>query len=61
MQCTYRRRVNVAPAVIEYALSAALIGGSIAWIVIGLTDGDERQPGVSARIGLDGLELAGRF
>jgi hypothetical protein len=61
MVCTYHRRVNVAPAVIEYSLSAALIGGSIAWIVIGLSDTDERQPGVNARLGLDGIQLAGRF
>jgi hypothetical protein len=59
--CTYRRRVNIAPAVIEYTLSAALIGGSIAWVVLGLSDTDERQPGVTARLGLDGIQLAGRF
>jgi outer membrane receptor for ferrienterochelin and colicin len=60
--CTYRRRVNVAPTAIEYTLSAALIGGSIAWMVIGLSgDDDERQPGVSARLGPTGIQLAGRF
>jgi hypothetical protein len=59
--CTYRRRVNVAPTVLEYTLSAALIAGSVAWIVIGLSDTDERQPGVNARLGLDGIQLAGRF
>ncbi len=60
LHCTYKRSVNVAPAVIEYSLSAALIGGSIAWIVLGMAD-DETQPGVSARLGLDGIQLAGRF
>lgn len=59
--CTYRRSVNVVPTVLAYTLSAALIGGSIAWMVIGLTDADERQAGVSARLGLDGIQLAGRF
>jgi hypothetical protein len=60
LHCTYKRSVNVAPAVIEYSLSAALIGGSIAWIVLGM-DEDEQQPGVTARLGLDGIQLAGRF
>jgi hypothetical protein len=59
--CTYRRSVNVAPAVIEYSLSAALIGGSIAWLVLGLSDDEEEQPGVTAGLGLGGLQLAGRF
>lgn len=59
--CTYRRSVNVAPTAIEYTLSGALIVGSIAWIVIGLTDDDERQPGVNAQLGPTGIQLAGRF
>jgi hypothetical protein len=61
LNCTYRRSVNVAPAVIEYSVSAALVGGSLAWIFLGLADDEEEQPGVTARIGVGGLQLAGRF
>jgi hypothetical protein len=57
--CTYRRRVNVAPTAIEYTLSAALIGAAVAWIVIGTADGE--HPTATARIGLDGITLAGSF
>ncbi|HKU41760.1 MAG TPA: PEGA domain-containing protein [Polyangiales bacterium] len=56
--CTQRRTVNTAPAAIEYTLSAALIGASIAWIIIGTND---TQEGVSARLGPDSISLAGRF
>jgi hypothetical protein len=57
--CTNRRRVNWVPTAIEYSLSAALIGASIAWIIIESKSNEE--PALTARFGLRELSLAGSF
>ena len=58
-RCTETRTVNTAPVVIAYTLSAAMIGASIVWIVLGSNEGE--QPSVSARLSLDHIAISGRF
>jgi hypothetical protein len=49
--------VQVAPTVVYYSLSAALIGGAIAWLVIGSADEGE----LTAEVGVGALGLRGTF
>jgi PEGA domain len=57
-RCTETRSVNWTPTVIAYSLSAALIGTSVVWLVLGM---NEAEPALSARFGLDGVTVAGSF
>jgi hypothetical protein len=56
-RCTETRTVQVAPTVVYYSLSAALIGGAIAWLVIGSADEGE----LTAEVGVGALGLRGTF
>ena len=61
--CLETRSVRMAPTIGGYALSAALIGASITWIVLGMQTGSEssRESQVTARVGLGHLQLSGSF
>lgn len=69
--CLERRTLRAAPTIGGYALSAALIGASITWIVLGMqpseaeSSGVVRRPGrapqLRASLGLGHLQLSGSF
>jgi hypothetical protein len=60
MHCMAEQRVRVAPTVVGYAISAALLGTSITWIALGTRDRNE-QPQLSANVGLGHVALSGTF
>jgi hypothetical protein len=57
MRCTAQQRVKVAPTVVGYAVSAALLGTSITWIAIGT----QSEQHVAAQVGLGHIAVSGRF
>lgn len=60
--CLETRSVRMAPTIGGYAVSAALIGASITWIVLGMqSDSSERESALTARIGPGHLQLTGSF
>jgi hypothetical protein len=58
--CTEKRSVNLAPAIVGYAVSGALLGGAALWIVLG-SQKDESAPHVQASIGFGRAVVTGRF
>jgi hypothetical protein len=66
--CLENRSLRAAPAIGGYALSAALIGASITWIVLGMQPSETESNGVAsqrpqlrASVGLGHLQLSGSF
>jgi hypothetical protein len=67
--CLEQRTLRAGPTIGGYALSAALIGGSITWIVLGMQSGEStevtgsasRGPRLRASIGAGQLQLSGSF
>ena len=69
--CLENRTVRAVPTISGYALSAALIGASITWIVLGMQPSEsesaglsrrpKRSPQLSASVGLGHLQLSGSF
>jgi hypothetical protein len=69
--CLEERTLRAAPTIGGYALSAALIGGSITWIVLGMQSDvareDQQVTGLPrfkplrASVGLGQLQLSGSF
>jgi len=69
--CLENRTLRAAPTIGGYALSAALIGASITWIVLGMQPGETESSGVAqapnrapqlrASVGLGHLQLSGSF
>lgn len=66
--CLEERSLRAAPTIGGYALSAALIGGSITWIVLGMQSdantevvGSARSQPLRASVGLGQLQLSGSF
>ena len=57
-RCTERGTVRVWSTAGAYALSAALIGTGVIWIVLGSSDD---SPSLAASVGVDHLSLAGSF
>jgi hypothetical protein len=58
-RCIEKRGVRVWPTVGTYALSAALIGAGIVWIVLGSQE--EERAHLAANIGIDHVSIAGSF
>lgn len=58
MRCTETRSVNWTPTIVAYSVSAALIGTSAVWLILGM---NESESGLTARFGLDGVTVAGSF
>lgn len=63
MRCTESRSVRPAPTIIGYTLSAALLGGAITWIALGLSHDSEpsESPPLAAGIGVGQVSLRGSF
>ena|GEM_PF-2718188 len=65
--CLENRSLRAAPTIGGYALSAALVGASITWIVLGMQPSETESSGVSQRpqlrasMGLGHLQLSGSF
>jgi hypothetical protein len=66
--CLEQRTLRAAPTIGGYALSAALIGASITWIVLGMQPDDalgaasgSRAPQLRASVGLGHMQLSGSF
>jgi hypothetical protein len=57
-RCTERRTVQVAPTVIYYSLSAALIGGAVVWWVLG---SQQDEAPVALGVGLGSAAVFGHF
>ena len=63
MLCTEKRTVRAGPTIAGYALSAALLGGAITWIALGLSH-DSRPsepPPLVAGLGIGQVSLRGSF
>lgn len=63
MLCTEKRTVRAGPTIAGYALSAALLGGAITWIALGLSHDSEpsESPPLAAGIGVGQVSLRGSF
>lgn len=63
MLCTEKRTVRAGPTVAGYALSAALLGGAITWIALGLShdSAPSESPPLVAGIGAGHVSLRGSF
>ena len=61
--CLEQRSVRMAPTIGGYVLSAALMGASVTWIVVGMQSGaaSSRESQLTARVGLGHLRLSGSF
>jgi hypothetical protein len=67
--CLEKRSLRAAPTIGGYALSAALIGASVTWIVLGMQPDapnevgslPRRNPQLRASVGLGHLQLSGSF
>jgi PEGA domain len=63
MLCTEKRTVRAGPTIVGYTLSAALLGGAITWIALGLSHDSEpsEPPPLAAGVGLGQVSLRGSF